>query len=242
MSEKLESNQKEQRMQLFAKFFKGYMGTAPMIAAALPIPVTASGAIPTWAEQTGFLTTYTSMFCFLIVSLVFYRRHRLAGYLTPEHWEKKTRLIGRFIIAWLPFVLIFLCLISILTYHYVLDFSISSAVHKDVRNTKNRLELLSQEDALIAEIDLVKDTLIKKIAEEKRLESAKMSLVLKEVSLQKVRTEEQVFLILSFMGIFITSTLAFALMAVREYMQNELNLSEVDLIHGARDPFANKKN
>ena len=45
---------------------------------------------------------------------------------------------------------------------------------------------------------------------------------------------------LSYFGIFLASTSAFALMAVREYMQNVLELSETDLVKRVIDPFTEK--
>ena len=190
----------EQRMQAFARFFKGYMGTAPIIAAALPIPVTAGKIIPTYAEQTGYLTTYTSMFCFLIVALIFYRRHRLGSYLLPETWDKKSRIFGRFIISWLPFVLILITLCSIATYHITLNITVN---------------LLGQETLRISE-------------------------VLKTASTRRLSYWIQALLMLSYFSIFLASTAAFALMAVREYMQDVLGLSETELIMRVADPFTEK--
>jgi len=187
-------------MQAFARFFKGYMGTAPVIAAALPIPVTAGKIIPTYAEQTGYLTTYTSMFCFLTVALIFFRRHRLGSYLLPETWDKKSRIIGRFTISWLPLVLILVTLCSIAVYHITLNITVTQ---------------LGQE-------------------------TLKMSEVLKTASTRGLRYWIQGLLMLSYFGIFLASTAAFALMAVREYMQDVLGLSETELIMRVADPFTEK--
>jgi hypothetical protein len=192
----------EQRMQAFARFFKGYMGTAPLIAAALPIPVTAGKIIPTYAEQTGYLTTYTSMFCFLIVALIFYRRHRLGSYLRPETWDKKSRITGRFIISWLPFVLILITLCSIAVYHITLNTTITVNLQAD--------------------------------------STLKVSDVLKTASTRGLSYWTQGLLMLSYFGIFLASTAVFALMAVREYMQDVLGLSETELVTRVVDPFTKK--
>ncbi len=190
-----------QRMQSFARFFKGYMGSAPMIAAALPIPITAGKIIPTFAEQTGYLTTYTSMFCFLMVALVFYRRHRLGSYLKPEEWDKRSRLYGRFLVSWLPFFLVILTLFSIGTYHITLNDSIELLLESDQYEPSTILEM-----ATIRELSLT----------------------------------TQAKLMISYIGIFLASTLAFALMAVREYMQNILQLSEIEMVKRSADPFSEK--
>ena len=186
------------RMNKFATFFSGYMGSAPVIAAALPIPITAGKIIPTYAEYTGFLTTYTSMFCFMAVALIFYRRHRIGMYLMPEWWEKESRIIGRFIISWLPLILIGVTLICIVIYHSTLTLTLNSFTDAKGVSTK---EILSKNSPRLFEYHI------------------------------------QVLLILSYLGIFISSTVAFALMAVREYMQNVLNLNEYDLVIRTRDPF-----
>ncbi|MEK9766086.1 MAG: hypothetical protein VW274_06360, partial [Thalassolituus sp.] len=117
-------NDSPQRMARFADFFRGYMGSAPMIAAALPIPVTAGKLIPTYAEHTSFLTAYTSMLCFLVVAFVFYRRHRIGTYMLPATWGKASRIRGRFILSWTPMLCIIATVVSIIMYHYSLDVSL----------------------------------------------------------------------------------------------------------------------
>src|SRR5271169_2305594 len=65
------------RFAAFAQFFKAYMGTASIVTASLPIPVAAFHLIPTYAAQEKFLSTYTSLFCFLMLAYLFYIRHAL---------------------------------------------------------------------------------------------------------------------------------------------------------------------
>lgn len=52
-----------------------------MVAAALPIPVTAFHLIPTLSFQTQELSVYTPLFCFLVLAFIFYSRHALARWL-----------------------------------------------------------------------------------------------------------------------------------------------------------------
>jgi hypothetical protein len=66
------------RVISFAKFFKNYMSISTIVTAALPIPVTSFGLIPTFHAQTKLLSVYTSLFCFLILGFIFYIRHELA--------------------------------------------------------------------------------------------------------------------------------------------------------------------
>ena len=55
-----------QAVQKFGRFFTGYMGTASLVTAALPIPVRSLHLIPAFASQEKFMNTYTSMSCFLV--------------------------------------------------------------------------------------------------------------------------------------------------------------------------------
>jgi len=194
-------------MQKFARFFRGYMGAAPMIAAALPIPITAGKIIPTYQEHTSFLTAYCSMFCFLIVAFVFYRRHRMGSYLLPELWEKPTRIAGRLVVSWLPLILIFLTAASIIVYHFLLDMTLlewEKALRSPGSPTLSVADLLAK--------------------------GGRISTQLKFLG--------QALFFGSYLGIFVFSTLAFSLMAVREYMQTELGLTELDLVLRSGDPNA----
>jgi len=67
----------EQGIAAFARFFKNYMGVSALVVAALPIPVTKAGLIPTYSAMTSLLSTYTSLFCFLLLGFIFYSRHGL---------------------------------------------------------------------------------------------------------------------------------------------------------------------
>lgn len=69
---------KPSRVSGFATYFKEYMDLSSVVTAALPIPVTALHLIPTYKAYTGLLSTYTPLFCFLLLSYVFYIRHQLA--------------------------------------------------------------------------------------------------------------------------------------------------------------------
>jgi hypothetical protein len=70
-----------QGIQTFGRFFTGYMSTASLVTAALPIPVRSLHLIPAFASQEKFMNTYTSMSCFLVFAYVFYSRHALARWM-----------------------------------------------------------------------------------------------------------------------------------------------------------------
>src|SRR6266446_3263998 len=72
------------RVRAFASFFKNYMSVSSIVVAALPIPVTAFGALPMFADYKSSLSTFTSLFCFLVLGFIFYVRHALARWMFPE--------------------------------------------------------------------------------------------------------------------------------------------------------------
>src|SRR4051794_34673614 len=121
-----ERNQAERsrptRLALFANFFKGYMSVATIVAAAIPIPITSWKLIPIYSQQRGFLTVYSSLFCFLLLAFVFSIRHRLAGPMFVRGWVSG-------LIAALPAVFIALTLGCIVIYHGLMQQSIKE-VHE----------------------------------------------------------------------------------------------------------------
>lgn len=107
------------RIQAFARFFKSYMSVSSVVTASLPIPVTAMQLIPTYAAQTRFLSTYTSLFCFLLLAFLFYSRHALARAMFRKR--------GSGLIAVAPLVLIVASLSVVFAYHATLDASVREA-------------------------------------------------------------------------------------------------------------------
>ena len=55
------------------------MSVSTIVAASIPIPAASWKLIPIYVRQSGFLTVYASLFCFLLLAFVFSIRHRLAG-------------------------------------------------------------------------------------------------------------------------------------------------------------------
>ena len=99
------------RVKAFARFFKGYMSLWSVVAAALPIPVTALRFIPTYGAHTKFLSTYASLFCFLLLGFIFYCRHPIARWM----FYSKPRL--QHMIYLLPFALILTSAGCVVAYH-----------------------------------------------------------------------------------------------------------------------------
>lgn len=139
------------RVRAFASFFKGYMSISTLVVAALPLPLTGTGAIPTYDAQRWVLASYSSLFCFLLLGFIFYNRHRLARLMFPEEvgsegrfarffdpipapgelvprWRRNLaalyylwRLFLLSFIAWLPALLIAAALYSAFRYHQTLQ-------------------------------------------------------------------------------------------------------------------------
>jgi hypothetical protein len=213
------------RVKEFAEFFKRYMSISSVVAAALPIPVTAAGLIPTFAVQTSYLSTYTSMFCFLCLGFVFYTRHQLASRMFPQFLtsnyaagvspssERKRTLAAEFIdfgfkvlrnFAWiigkifvpiLPFLLILSSLYFALHYHEALGQAI-----RQLRGSGG-----------ISATQALKDTSLDAIPNSMALE-------------------------MYYMGIFITAESAFILMAMKEYIQDLVGLADFTILTGVQLP------
>src|SRR5262249_54173857 len=117
------------RIKAFATFFKNYMSVSSIVAAALPIPVTALKLIPVYHSQAKVLSVYTPMLCFLLLAFIFYIRHPLARAVFPERFGADgVRASSKaLIVRSLPLVLIVACVGSILGYHATLTRSVNAA-------------------------------------------------------------------------------------------------------------------
>src|SRR5271166_367486 len=130
------------RFAAFAKFFKAYMGTASVVTASLPIPLAAFHLIPTYAAQEKFLSTYTSLFCFLMLGYLFYIRHslgRLMFYTKPDG-----HVTLRMFVSFVPLLLILASLSLVFLYHYYLMASLTAFSERGVMNAT--ADLLKQAD------------------------------------------------------------------------------------------------
>ena len=138
---KIRTKAEEEKIQprhirAFAHFFKNYMSLSSVVTAALPIPITALGVLPTFQAHTKILSTYTPVFCFLILAYVFYRRHSLACFMFPGYVrdsvpkDKRERV---YVSKWtitrtrrLPAFFIGMTLACILIYHSFLAYVVGS--------------------------------------------------------------------------------------------------------------------
>jgi hypothetical protein len=180
---------KDQSIQKFGRFFTGYMGTASLVTAALPIPVRSWHLIPAFASQEKFMNTYTSMSCFLVFAYVFYSRHTLARWMFARRGE---HFVVRFWVSVLPVLLICCSIGCAIAYHHELG---------------EALDALSVAGA--------------------RLPS---SVLLLKIDAREIPGSGR--LIVVYLGMFLFAESAFALMAIREYLQDVLKLEERELIFG----------
>lgn len=185
------------RIRAFASFFKNYMGVSAMVTAGLPIPITALNAIPSFSMQTNTQAVYTSMFCFLALAYIFYRRHALARSMFPNpDSEQDAKRRFRFSINSLPIILIGLSLAFIFLYHFTVE-TVVGKVHG-----------------------------LPEIAREMTMPQRRTFIL--ENTLLTGGTS--VILYFLYLGIFITAEAAFILMAIKEYIQDTLKLSDRDII------------
>jgi hypothetical protein len=99
------------------------MGISSIVTAALPIPVTLLKFIPIYSFQTKFFSVLTSLFCFLLLAYIFYRRHALASLMFPS-LRDRPNLQGSETVSTLPAFCILGCLASTIAYIFVLALSV----------------------------------------------------------------------------------------------------------------------
>jgi hypothetical protein len=189
-----EAHQRPSRVESFVLFFRAYMNLASVVVAALPIPVTALGLIPTFSAQTPLLSTYTSLFCFLVLGFVFYGRHQLARYLFAEDFSSWRDRLWWHVLAWLPFVLTVLCLLLVILYHNTLDDSLQ------ILQAGPPAERVAHGDEGLLLLTPLRDI------------------------------PRRWTLLLTYVGMFVSAEAAFVVMAMKEYLQDLLGLSDQVLI------------
>jgi len=161
------------RVIAFAQFFKNYMGVSSVVVAALPIPVTSLDLISVPTGMSKILSVYTSLFCFLILGMIFFSRHTLARYMFPALGLKRTPITVLIRVFTHPLVYMIACVLCVISYH-------------------NQVGWM--------EVGVVEAHDVLTLAA------------------------------LSYLGIFIFAEASFILMAIKEYLQDLLKLSEIELI------------
>jgi hypothetical protein len=209
------------RVKAFARFFKNYMSVSALVTAALPIPVTALKLIPTYHAQTSILSVYTSLFCFLLLGFIFYSRHHLARFMFPEISGARNVFWSGFL-AILPALLIASSLSCVYLYHTSLDMSVARVLSSTrFERAQSPTSSYSQSPSPLTNANEIQQPKVTPI---------KRDQVLDQLESQDIPMAGQVFAL--YLGIFLFAESAFILMAIKEYLQDLVKISEIDLIVG----------
>ena len=203
------------RVKAFAAFFKRYMSVSTLVVASLPIPVTSLGIIPTFNAQTKLLSMYTSLFCFLTLGFIFYSRHQLARTMFPEHLGRKERARPIFGLS-LMLKNLTRTLINLLPLLFIAASIVSVFQYNDVLN--------------LSVSKIVSQRLMNNLGGPTDLEY-----ILKTTSLNEIWYSSRLMIL--YISIFLTAEAAFIMMAIKEYLQDLVGLTEMDLISGHRGNF-----
>jgi len=129
------------RVGAFVSFFKGYMSLSTIVIAALPFPITGTRAIPTYSSMRWAMATYASVFCFLLVGLLFYARHFLGRIMFSIPVTRGDRLY-EVQVGWFPLLLLTVSFASALWYFELVLSSLSVASASGGRSEKELLDSL----------------------------------------------------------------------------------------------------
>lgn len=221
------------RFSRFVAFFSGYLAVWSVLAAALPIPASLVKLIPVYNAQSKSLALYTSLFCFLLLGFLFYSRHTLARWMFPKKSDRASSRISR-LIAWLPFVCIVACFACVLLYQYTLDRSIKDVMQAPFAVAQFELidELLQASDRGNLSAKEMREMLQERVKEFGTWNSSNE--VLQQVDGPKI--PYRLRLMLLYLAIFLLAESAFALMALKEHLQDLLGLSDLELIESNKEP------
>ena len=220
------------RVHAFAKFFKNYMSVSALVVAALPIPFTALDALPVLPGDKAALSLYSSLFCFLTLGLIFSMRHPLARWMYPQFastpemkcWSDGDYLryrirtgIPSVIVRILPPMLIILSGYFLFAYDTFVDFFLTDLAYRVAEpiggSAVDCRGLAPYELTIHCEVPTKAELLAK-------------------ISYIGAEDYENLILKLHYVLMFVSAEAAFILMAMREYIQDLLKVSDVELIVG----------
>ncbi len=216
------------RVKAFARFFKSYMSVSSLVVASLPIPVTSFGLIPTFSAQTKLLSVYASLFCFLILGFIFYGRHRLARWMFPEYFDRDQ----------LDYVL-----------RTAFPATTPGEIAERVRGEKRKHRRRARRRTAITVLPLVliaaslvsvfqyNDVLILNVREIAVARGSRADdtskTILQQTDLNGIKYSSRLMIL--YLAIFLTAEAAFVIMAIKEYLQDLVGLTEMDLIRGYKE-------
>ena len=219
------------RVKAFANFFKRYMSISSLVVASLPIPVTSFGLIPTFAAQTKLLSVYTSLFCFLALGFIFYSRHQLARLMFPEFFDREGtsdyasselseseqkelerrarkrnyKKMWRTFVVFLPLVFIAASLVAVFQYNDVLQLNVQEIAYR------HKLVEYNVDGSVVPLKDAFK-------------------MILENTDLNDIKYSSRLMIL--YIAIFLMAEAAFIMMAIKEYLQDLVGLTEMSLILG----------
>jgi hypothetical protein len=224
------STEEQTRIQRFVGFFKNYMSVGAVLIAASPILVSLANAIPTYAAHTKLLSVYTSLFCFLVLALIFYFRHALAHHLFGP--SVNSGAIRSFTTS-LPAILIVLCAASAIGYQVALTTSVFDVKRIPTTIAATRAKLKVQEFERSTESKVTQAQMEQAVQYElERLggpDGRTSSEVLAQTDLTRIPRSET--LIALYVLMFLFAEGAFILMALREYLQDIIGVTDKQLIN-----------
>jgi hypothetical protein len=209
------------RLQSFAQYFERYMNGLGLIVVALPLPLSGFDLLPTFHFQTGPLAVGTTFFGILLAGIIFYYRHPLARFFFAKYLEDaetqdtnsergNAPAVGGGWTRVAPPLLLLTSVVVFFIYLAVLNTAVDDAWYNVPRyETEQRAYEYGQRNSPPAPIT--------------RQE------VLNEADPRYV--ESQLWLGVLYVGIFLPAEAALLLMALKEYLQDVLNITEHQLIY-----------
>jgi hypothetical protein len=231
------------KVRQFAAFFKGYVNLAALAIAALPIPATTLGLIPTYSVQTQSLSVYATLFCLLMLGYAFYIRHGLARAMLRDNLTCRLRTRQ----AQLEAERNLLMAGKELDQLNDRDRTQYLNIVTTLRQLSREMSMISANPVIAAIANISPFVLIAAsfgliIQYHRTLEdSVNMSAAIHQAACASQLTTQclmgvsqtpplNLMLFASYIGIFASAEAAFALMAIKEYFQDLLGLSDPDII------------
>ena len=204
------------RLRSFSRFFKNYMSISAVITSSLPIPVAAFRLIPVFDDQRGVLSVYASLFCFLVFAYVFFCRHSFARWFFPFGRGKNVERRISSVVPLLPILLVIASAACTIEYHLLFNDDIQ----------KLKIEFAKVAATYGDGPDIIYNEL------------PDGTIVFSGTTLLHIIRFDKIpmagALIASYIGIFVFSESAFVIMALKEYLQDTLGLSDAEIISRSR--------
>jgi hypothetical protein len=206
-------------LSTFSRFFKGYMGVMPVFVAALAPVLTLTRVIPVYQQQRFSLATFAGLLGFLLVAWVFYLRHHMARALFRGKTVGKAITV---VMSIMPLMLIAATVWAYADYNSTINKSVAAIRVWEYQRSIGPVQALLS--------NLKEDP-------EKSMTILALSIPKKQIISRTDALLEDDFplpystrLMFSYLGIFVFAELAFVLMALREYLQTLLSITDERLI------------